>query len=197
MKYALISIHDKTGIIDFARELVKLEFEIIATEGTFNTLKRARVPSIKHVSDVTGFTEMLDGRIKTEHPKLIAAILALRNNKEHMEKLERLGIKPIDLLVCNFHPVYHSGIKQIDLASYLNGIDIGGPNMVRAAAKNFTNITIIVNSSRYNEVLLEYKEAGEVSINTKKKLAIEALKETALYDSEIYKFLESTRQNSF
>ncbi|MEJ2240920.1 MAG: IMP cyclohydrolase [Candidatus Bathyarchaeota archaeon] len=193
MRYALISVHDKTGIIDFAYELVKLEFEIIATEGTFNTLKKARVPSINHISDITGFTEMLDGRIKTEHPKLIAAILALRNNKEHLKKLERLGIKPIDLVVCNLHPVFHSGVKQIDLATYLDEIDIGGPNIIRASAKNFTNITIIVNSNRYNEILLEYKEKGEISLKTKKKLAIEAFKETALYDSQIYKFLESTR----
>lgn len=193
MKYALISVHDKTGIIDFAQELVKLGFEIIATEGTFNTLKKAGVPAIKHVSDITGFSEMLDGRIKTEHPKLIAAILALRNNKEHIQKLKQLGIRPIDLVVCNLHPICYSRIKQIDMDSYLDGIDIGGPNMIRAAAKNFTNITIIVNSNKYKDVLKEYKEKGEVSIKTKKKLAIEAFKETSLYDSEIYKFLESTQ----
>jgi phosphoribosylaminoimidazolecarboxamide formyltransferase/IMP cyclohydrolase len=190
MKFALISVHDKTGIIDFASELVKLEFEIIATNGTFNTLKKGGVPSIKHVSDITEFPEMLDGRLKTEHPKLIGAILALRNNTKHMQELAQLGIRPIDLVVCNLHPFYHSGIK-LDLNTFLEQIDIGGPNMIRAAAKNFVNITIIVNSNRYSEVLREYKEKGEVSIKTKKKLAIEAFEETARYDSEIYRFLES------
>jgi phosphoribosylaminoimidazolecarboxamide formyltransferase/IMP cyclohydrolase len=191
MKYALISVHDKTGIVDFAHELVKLEFEIIATEGTFKTLKKGGVPSIKHVSDITEFPEMLDGRIKTEHPKLIGALLALRNNEKHIQELDRLGIRPIDLVVCNLHPFCQSGIKHIDLNTYVEQIDIGGPNIIRAAAKNFVNVTIIVNFIRYNEVLNEYKEKGKLSIKTKKKLAVEAFKVTSRYDSEIYRFLES------
>ncbi len=191
MKYALFSVHDKTGILDFARELVKLDFEIIATEGTFNILKEGGITSIKHVSDITDFNEMLNGRIKTEHPKLIGAILALRKNKEHMQELDRLGIKPIDLVVCNLHPIYFPENKPVNLITYLNQIDIGGPNLIRAAAKNFVDITILVNSDRYNGIVKEYKEKGEVSIKTKKKLAIEAFKETASYDSKIYRILKS------
>ncbi|TRO50651.1 IMP cyclohydrolase [Candidatus Bathyarchaeota archaeon] len=191
MKYALISVYDKTGIVDFARELVKLGFEIIATEGTFKTLTEAGIHRIIHVSDITEFPEMLGGRIKTEHPKLIGALLALRKNQEHMKELERLGIRPIDLVVCNLYPLYQTGINSTDVNNFLEQIDIGGPNMIRAAAKNFGSIAIIVNSNRYTQVVREYKKNGELSLKTKKKLAIEAFKVTARYDSKIYRLLES------
>ena len=190
VKRALISVYDKTGIVSFASELVKLGFEIISTGGTFETLKEGGIKLVKMVSDVTGFPEILDGRVKTEHPKVIGAILALRDKKEHMQELEMLGIEPIDLVVCNLYPFKGSTSKGIKLDTVLEKIDVGGPNMIRAAAKNFGNVTIIINSSRYDQVLREIKENGKVSAETRKKLAAEAFKETARYDSIIYRFLK-------
>lgn len=190
MKRALISVYDKTGIVSFASELVKLGFEIIATGGTFEILKKGGINSVKMVLDVTGFPEILDGRVKTEHPKLIGAILALRDKKEHMQELERFGIEPIDLVVCNLYPFEGTTNKGIKLDAVLKKIDVGGPNMIRAAAKNFRNVTIIINSSRYDQILREYKENGKVSAETRKKLATEAFKETARYDSMIHRFLK-------
>lgn len=191
MKRALISVYDKTGIVNFASELVKLGFEIISTGGTFETLKEGGIKSIKMVSEVTGFPELLDGRVKTEHPKLIGAILALRNKKEHVKELERFGIEPIDLVVCNLYPFGQSNIKGIVSDNVLEKIDVGGPNMIRAAAKNFENVIIIINPCQYDSVLKEYKENGKVSAETRKNLAIEAFKETAQYDSRIYSFLDN------
>jgi phosphoribosylaminoimidazolecarboxamide formyltransferase/IMP cyclohydrolase len=190
MKRALISVYDKTGIVSFASELAKLGFEIISTGGTFETLKEGGVNSVKIVSDITGFPEILDGRVKTEHPKVVGAILALRDKKEHMQELATFGIEPIDLVVCNLYPFEVSTTKGIKLDTVLEKIDIGGPNMIRAAAKNLGNVTIIINPSRYDQVLREYKENGKVSAETRKKLAAEAFKETARYDSMIYRFLK-------
>ena len=191
MKRALISVYDKTGIVCFARELVKLGFELISTAGTFEALKEGGVQSLKHVSYVTGFPEILDGRIKTEHPKLVGAILALRDNKEHMDELERFQIEPIDMVVCNLYPFEQVTAKGADIKTSLNNIDVGGPNMIRAAAKNFENVTVIVNPSRYDQVLREYWEKGDVSAETRKVLAVEAFKETARYDSAICMFLKT------
>jgi phosphoribosylaminoimidazolecarboxamide formyltransferase/IMP cyclohydrolase len=190
MKRALISVYDKTGIIAFASGLAKLDFEIISTGGTFETLKEGGVQSVNHVSDVTGFPEILDGRVKTEHPKLIGAILGLKDNKEHIHELELFGIIPIDLVVCNMYPFEQATTNGNDLKSALEKIDVGGPNMIRAAAKNYEKVTVIIKPSRYDQVLKEYIDNGEVSAKTRKILAVEAFKETARYDSVIYRFLE-------
>lgn len=192
IKRALISVYDKTGIVDFARELNKLGIEIIATDGTMKILKKGRIQFAKHVSDVTEFPEILDGRVKTEHPKLIGGILALRNKKEHMKELEKLGIKPIDMVVCNLYPFEKMINQGADLKTALENIDIGGPNIIRAAAKNFENVVVIVNPNRYGQILQELKKKGDVSTETRSILAAEAFKETARYDSIIYKFLEKT-----
>jgi phosphoribosylaminoimidazolecarboxamide formyltransferase / IMP cyclohydrolase len=192
MKRALISVYDKTGIVDFARELDKLGVEIVSTGGTLETLKAAGIRSVKHVSDVTGFPEILDGRVKTEHPKLMGSILALRDNEEHVKELERHGIEPLDLLVCNLYPFERVTARGADLKTALENIDIGGPNMIRAAAKNFENVIVIVNSRRYGQVLGEYKKGGTVSAETRKVLAVEAFKETARYDTAIHRYLEKT-----
>ncbi|MCJ7721673.1 IMP cyclohydrolase [Candidatus Bathyarchaeota archaeon] len=190
MKRALISVYDKTGIVSFVRELAKLGFEIISTGGTLKILKEEGIQSVKHVSEVTEFPEILEGRVKTEHPKLIGGILALRDNKEHMENLERFGIVPIDLVVCNLYPFEKVTEQGADMKTALENIDIGGPNMIRAAAKNFENVVVVVSPSRYGEVLREYKKNGDVSAKTRKSLAVEAFKETARYDGAIYMFLE-------
>ena len=192
MKRALISVYDKTGIVSFARELSKLGVEIISTGGTLETLKEGGIRFVKHVSEVTEFPEILEGRVKTEHPKLVGGILALRDKKEHVKDLERHGIEPIDLVVCNLYPFERVTDQGADLKTALENIDIGGPNMIRAAAKNFENVVVIVNPRRYGQILSEYEKNGYVSAETRKVLAVEAFKETARYDSAIYRFLEKT-----
>lgn len=192
MKRALISVYDKTGIVSFAEELSKLGIEIISTGGTLETLKEGGIRFVKHVSEVTEFPEILEGRVKTEHPKLVGGILALRDKKEHVKDLERHGIEPIDLVVCNLYPFERVTDQGADLKTALENIDIGGPNMIRAAAKNFENVVVIVNPRRYGQILSEYKKNGYVSAETRKVLAVEAFKETARYDSAIYRFLEKT-----
>ena len=190
MKRALISVYDKTGIVSFAKELGKLGFTLISTGGTHKTLEDAGVDAVKHVSEVTEFPEILEGRIKTEHPKLMGGILALRDKKEHMKDLESFGIEPVDLVVCNLYPFEKVTEQGADLKTALEYIDIGGPNMIRAAAKNFANVVVIVNPRRYGQVLREYKENCDVSAETRKVLAVEAFKETARYDAIICRFLE-------
>ena len=192
MKRALISVYDKTGIVNFAKELNKLGFTIISTGGTSKTLEDAGVGFVKHVSEVTEFPEILEGRIKTEHPKLMGGILALRDRKEHMKDLERFGIEPVDMVVCNLYPFEKVTEQGADMKTAQENIDIGGPNMIRAAAKNFENVVVIVNPHRYGQVLREYNENGDVSLETRKVLAVEAFKETARYDAAIYRFLEKT-----
>ena len=190
MKRALISVHDKTGIIAFTKELHQLGFEIISTGGTLETLKQAGIPSVKHASEVTNFPEILGGRLKTEHPKLMGGILALRN-KEHLKELESHGIEPVDLVVCNLYPFETVTEHGADLKTALENIDIGGPNMIRAAAKNFENVIVIVDPRRYGQIMGEYKKNGDVSAKTRKVLAVEAFKETARYDMAIHRFLEN------
>jgi phosphoribosylaminoimidazolecarboxamide formyltransferase/IMP cyclohydrolase len=192
MKCALISVYDKTDIVSFAGELGKLGFEIISTGGTLETLKDGGIRLVKHVSEVTEFPEILEGRVKTEHPKLMGGILALRDKREHVEDLEKHGIEPIDMVVCNLYPFEKATAQGADLKTALENIDIGGPNMIRAAAKNFENVVVVVNPRRYKQILSEYKKNGEVSAETRKALAVEAFKTTARYDTAISKFLEKT-----
>ena len=190
MKRALISVYNKTDIVSFARELSKLGFEIISTGGTLETLKDGGIQLVKHVSAVTEFPELLEGRVKTEHPKLMGGILALRDKREHVKDLEKHGIEPIDMVVCNLYPFERVTEQGADLKTALENIDIGGPNMIRAAAKNFENVVVVVNPRRYKQILSEYKKNGEVSVDTRKALAVEAFKETARYDMAICRFLE-------
>ena len=192
LKRALISVYDKTGLVSFATELDKLGFTIISTEGTYKILKDGRVSAIKHIYEVTESPQMLEGRIKTLYPKLIGGILVLRYNKEHMLDLERFGIEPIDLVVCNLYPFEKVTEQGADLKTALEYIDIGGLNMIRAAAKNFENVVVVVTPRRYNQVLREYRENGDVTEETRKILAVEAFKETAQYDATIHRFLEKT-----
>ncbi len=191
MKLALISVYDKTGIVDFARELGKMGFEIVSTGGTFKTLEAGGMHS-KHLSEITKSPEMLEGRVKTGHPKLMGGILALRDKKEHMQDLEKIGIEPVDMVVCNLYPFEKVTKQGADLKTALENIDIGGPNMIRAGAKNFENVVVITNPQRYNQILREYKKNGNVSVKTRKTLAVEAFKKTARYDLAIYRFLENT-----
>lgn len=186
IKRALISVYDKTGIVDFARELNKLGIVIIATGGTFKTLKKSHV-HVRHVSDVTKFPEILGGRVKTEHPKLIGGVLA--NKSERKSELKKLGIESVDMVICNPYPLEID--NQVDLKVVLENIDVGGPNMIRAAAKNFENVVVIVNSDRYSQIMEELKNKGDISFKTRFMLATEAFKLTARYDRIIYRFLKN------
>jgi phosphoribosylaminoimidazolecarboxamide formyltransferase/IMP cyclohydrolase len=192
MKYALISVYNKTGIVDFAKELQRLGFTIISTGGTLKALKDAKIENIKHVSELTGFPEMLEGRVKTEHPKLVAGILALRDNRNHMNQLEQFEITPVHLVACNLYPFQKVTEDGADLKTALENIDIGGPNMIRAAAKNFEHVVIVVDPSRYSQIIKEYKKNGAISKETRRALAVEAFKQSSQYDKIIYKFLERT-----
>ena len=155
-------------------------------------LEERGIKNVKHVFEITGFPEILDGRIKTEHPKLIGGILASKKIKSHMEELEDLQIEPIDIVVCNLYPFKKIIQKQVNLKTALENIDIGGPNMIRAAAKNFQDVIVIVDPKRYNQVLEEYKIKRVVSFQTRKLLATEAFKLTFQYDLAISKFLENS-----
>ena len=187
---ALISVSDKTEIVDFARELSTRGVEIIATNGTLKVLKQSGIRFVKNVSDVTNFPEILDGRIKTIHPKLIGGLLALRDKKSHMDELEELEVETVDMVVCNLYPVEKEVAHDGNLRAVLDEIDIGGVNLIRASAKNFENVVVITNCSQYTQILKELQEKGDVSIQTRHILAIEAFKKTARYDQAIYEFLQ-------
>ena len=188
MKRALISVSDKTGVVEFARELVSLGYEIVSTGGTSKALQAADVPVIG-ISDVTGFPEILEGRVKTLHPAVHGGILA-KGTEEHMAVLAEHNITPIDLVVVNLYPFQATVAKPgVTLEDAIENIDIGGPTMVRSAAKNHDRVAIVVNPERYESIIAELKEAGELSLQTKRFLALEAFQHTAQYDASISHFL--------
>jgi phosphoribosylaminoimidazolecarboxamide formyltransferase/IMP cyclohydrolase len=191
MKRALISVHDKTGVIEFAKALQKVGFTIVSTGGTLKTLEEGGVRGVVQVSEVTGLPEILDGRIKTLHPKLMAGILAMRNKKQHIRELQKLEVLPVDLVACNLYPFKKVTEQGADLKTAQEYIDIGGPNMIRAAAKNFQNVVVVVDPERYHQIVDEYKQHGNVSYETRKTLAVEAFKTTSEYDKTIHRFLET------
>lgn len=188
VRRALISVWNKRGLIDFARSLNKLGIEIIATGGTTKKLMDAGISAIP-VSDITDFPEILGGRVKSMHPVIQAGILALRDSKEHMEQLKKHNIKPIDMVVSNLYPFSEIIKKKTDLKEVLEFIDIGGPTMIRAAAKNFKHVVVVTNPDQYEKVLEELKKE-DVSEKTRTELAIEAFKLTAEYDATIDEFLQ-------
>jgi len=189
IKRALISVSDKTGIVEFASELEKLGVEIISTGGTAKALANSGIAVI-NVSDITGFPECLDGRVKTLHPKIHGGLLAIRSNKEHMKQINELGIEPIDLVVINLYPFKQTILKEgVELEEAIENIDIGGPTMIRAAAKNHQDVAVIVDPSDYGKVLEEIKANGEVSKDTKFKLAYKVFEHTSHYDTLIAKYL--------
>ena len=151
VKRALISVSDKGGLTDFAKELSNLGVEILSTGGTASTLREAGI-NIEEVSDVTGFPEMLDGRVKTLHPIIHAGILARRDNKKHMDTLKKHGIEHIDLIVCNLYPFEKTIQKtNVNIEEVIENIDIGGPTLVRAAAKNYKDVIIV--TKRVNTIM--------------------------------------------
>ncbi|MDP3142940.1 MAG: bifunctional phosphoribosylaminoimidazolecarboxamide formyltransferase/IMP cyclohydrolase, partial [Candidatus Omnitrophota bacterium] len=190
VKRALISVSDKTGIIELARGLQEFSVEIISTGGTAKMIKDAGIPVIE-VSEYTGFPEMLDGRVKTLHPKIHGGLLAVRDNPEHMKQLEAHKIGLIDMVVINLYP-FEKVIqkKDVKLEEAIENIDIGGPSMLRSAAKNFRSVAVICNPSRYKDILQEMKtNKGIISDSILVNLAVEVFNTTSRYDSVIYSFL--------
>ena len=179
---ALVSVSDKTGLVPFVQGLKELGWEIIATGGTQRLLEDSGVETIG-ISDVTGFPEILDGRVKTLHPKVHGGILARRDLPEHMDKLNELGIATIDLVCVNLYPFRQTISKEgVTMADAIENIDIGGPSMVRSAAKNWKDVTIVCDPSDYDTVLAELRENGRTSDDTRLKLSAKAYTHTAEYD---------------
>ena len=177
---ALVSVSDKTGIVPFVKELVSLGYEVISTGGTSKALKESGVAVIP-VSDVTGFPEILDGRVKTLHPKIHGGLLAKRDNKEHVETLKEHNIAPIDIVVINLYPFEKTIAKpNVSFDEAIENIDIGGPTMIRSAAKNHESICVVVEPSDYDSVIVELKKTNNKPTKEfKKQLAQKAFSHTA------------------
>ncbi len=190
IKRALLSVSDKTGIVELAKFLNENGVEIISTGGTMKAIKDAGIP-VTYVSDVTGFPEIMDGRVKTLNPKIHGAILAVRSNPEHMKALAEHDITPIDLVVVNLYPFRETVAKPgVTEEEAIENIDIGGPAMVRASAKNFKDVVIVTYPSRYAGLMEMLKKDGDVDQVTRKELALEAFTHTAEYDAMISEYLK-------
>ncbi len=186
---ALISVSDKTGVVEFAKRLEALGYEIVSTGGTHKVLEEAGI-AVTGVSDVTGFPECLDGRVKTLHPAIHAGVLAMRSNPEHMKQIEELGVAPIDIVAINLYPFKETILKEnVQFEDAIENIDIGGPTMIRAAAKNWQDVAVIVNPEDYEVVAAELEKSGEVSRETKGRLMRAVFEHTAQYDSLIANYL--------
>jgi phosphoribosylaminoimidazolecarboxamide formyltransferase/IMP cyclohydrolase len=192
VRRALISVSDKTGIVDFARELNKLEVEILSTGGTAKLLKDNNIPA-KEVSEYTGFPEMLDGRVKTLHPKIHGGLLALRDNPKHMESLKEHDIGLIDMVVVNLYPFEKTTQKpNVTIEEVIENIDIGGPSMLRSAAKNHKDVAVICDPCHYSRVIDELKKNdGALSGDLMRELAVEVFALTSRYDNAIHNYLKN------
>lgn len=189
IKRALISVSDKTGVAAFAKKLIEAGVEIISTGGTMKTLKEAGIP-VTYVSDVTGFPEIMDGRVKTLNPYIHGGILAIRDDETHQKAMREHNISAIDLVVVNLYPFCRTIEKPgVTLADAIENIDIGGPAMIRAAAKNFQYVTVVVNPSRYDEVADAIASGGEVGDRLRMELSREAFGHTSAYDAHIDRYL--------
>lgn len=186
---ALISVSDKTGVVDFAKALSELGVEIISTGGTHQRLADNGI-KVMGISEVTGFPECLDGRVKTLHPAVHGGILAMRDKPEHMKQLEDLNIETIDIVAINLYPFKETILKAgVTLEEAIENIDIGGPTMLRSAAKNHRDVVVICDPADYKKVIEELKQSNSVSIDTKYKLALKVFQHTAAYDAMISDYL--------
>jgi len=188
----LISLSDKSGIVDFAMGLSNFNVKFLSTGGTAKTLRESGL-EIQDVSDFTGYPEMMDGRVKTLHPKIHGGLLGLRSNPEHVATMKKHGIENIDMIVVNLYPFRQAIAKKgCTLAEAIENIDIGGPAMLRSAAKNFESVTVVTDPSDYGMVLDEMKKNnGEVSRKTNFALAVKVFQTTSEYDRMIAEYLKN------
>ena len=186
---ALISVSDKTGVVDFAQQLRSLGWEIIATGGTMKLLRDSGVEVI-NISDVTGFPEICDGRVKTLHPKVHGGLLARRDDESHLQALKDNGIEFIDMVCVNLYPFRQTIAKpDVTMEDAIENIDIGGPSMLRSAAKNYKDVTVVCDPADYATIIEEIKEGGNTTVGTRLKLSAKAYTHTAEYDSMIATYM--------
>ncbi len=190
-KRALLSVSDKTGLVDFAKSLVSAGYELISTGGTSKALRDAGL-TVADISDITNFPEMMDGRVKTLHPKVHGGLLFLRDNEEHRKQAATHGIEPIDLVVVNLYPFEQTIAKpDVTLEHAIENIDIGGPSMLRSAAKNYRSVTVITDPADYAIVAEEISTKGDTTLSTRERLAAKVFRTTGYYDALIAKYLAS------
>jgi phosphoribosylaminoimidazolecarboxamide formyltransferase/IMP cyclohydrolase len=193
---ALISLTDKSGIEDFAEALTELGIEILSTGGTARKLRDNGVP-VKDVSEFTGFPEMLDGRVKTLHPLVHGGILNQRENADHQQQCAEHGIKPIDIVAVNLYAFAKTVANpNCPLAEAIENIDIGGPTLLRASAKNFHDVTVIVDPADYAQVLAEIRATGNTTLKTRFRLAVKVFQLTSSYDTAIADWLTKVAVDS-
>lgn len=193
---ALISVSDKTGIVELAEELEALGIQILSTGGTYKKLTEEGIKALE-VSEVTGFPECLDGRVKTLHPAIHAGLLAMRSKEEHMKQLKELQIEPIDFVIVNLYPFKATILKEgVTREEAVENIDIGGPTMLRSAAKNYQDVAVVTDPSDYGKVLSELKEDGKVSLDTKFYLMQKVFMHTSNYDTMIADYLKKERKDT-
>lgn len=190
---ALISVSDKTGVTELARKLSSIGVEIISTGGTYKKLKEEGIEAVE-VSEITGFPECLDGRVKTLHPGIHGGILAMRANEEHMRQLKELKVTPIDLVIVNLYPFKETILREgVTRKEAVENIDIGGPTMLRAAAKNYQDVAVVVDPKDYDRVWEELKEKKEVTLDTKFYLMEKVFMHTSSYDTMIADYIKKER----
>ena len=187
-KRALISVSDKSGLVEFAKFLEQNNYELISTGGTFKHLKDAGLTPIQ-IDEITGFPEMLDGRVKTLHPKVHGGLLAVRDNGQHMKTVHEHGIGLIDMVIVNLYPFFENANSGISLDEKVEFIDIGGPSMLRSGAKNFKSVTVVTNVEDYEKIVQEIAETGNTTLETRKQLAGKVFNLTSAYDAAISKML--------
>ncbi|MGL5175315.1 MAG: bifunctional phosphoribosylaminoimidazolecarboxamide formyltransferase/IMP cyclohydrolase, partial [Cetobacterium sp.] len=197
MKRVLISVSDKTGIVDFTKKLVSLGYEVISTGGTKKTLDEAGIKTLS-ISDITNFPEIMDGRVKTLHPNVHGALLCVRDNVEHLKALKDNKIDMIDMVVVNLYPFKETlskvGVTHEEL---IENIDIGGPSMLRSAAKNYKSVTVVVDPKDYDVVIAQLEKSGDTEAETRERLAAKVFRHTSAYDTLIAEYLTSKVKEEF
>lgn len=189
MKRALVSVSDKSGLIPFVKGLIENGFEIISTGGTQKAIEQAGLPVIG-ISEVTGFPEIMDGRVKTLHPMVHGGLLSVRTNEKHQEEMRKNGIQYIDMVVVNLYPFKQTIEKEgVSFADAIENIDIGGPSMLRSAAKNHQFVTVVCDAADYDKVMEEIRANGDTTLETRSKLAAKVFRHTAAYDATIAQYL--------
>jgi phosphoribosylaminoimidazolecarboxamide formyltransferase/IMP cyclohydrolase len=197
IKKALISVSDKKNLKNLLKVLTKYKIELISSGGTYNEIKKLKFKCLE-VSEYTGTPEILEGRVKTLHPKIHAGILSKRNNRSHIKDLKNNNFDEIDLVIVNFYPFEKTLEQTNNHLKIIENIDVGGPTMVRAAAKNYNDVTVITSSDQYNELINEIeKNKGSTSIEFREKMSLEAFSETAYYDAVISNYFNKIKKNNF